>query len=212
VKDMITFFGGLRFRYVDLFRVKCVPLLLGACADTLEGLRLYPTDPYGEESFRRGAVASELNLYFTESHEAVRQAFDLSRNSSLRTLETTALSITTAGDVASGFLKTVLSTIASPLPLELVINYGIFEVRCHRAAYIRIGIIKPNERAADTLIQQARFKVVSEMYAVRQFRLVLRAEGMDPYVQDAVRAIGCIVEEGRIDGKLYHLPCEPVIQ
>jgi len=51
VKDMITFFGGLHFRYMDLFRVKCVPLLLGACADTLEGLRLYPTDPYGEESF-----------------------------------------------------------------------------------------------------------------------------------------------------------------
>jgi len=36
VKDMITFFGGLRFRYMDLYRVKCVRLLLGACADTLE--------------------------------------------------------------------------------------------------------------------------------------------------------------------------------
>jgi len=48
IKDMITFFGGLRFRYVDLFRVKCVRLLLSACADTLQGLRLYPTDPYGE--------------------------------------------------------------------------------------------------------------------------------------------------------------------
>ena len=59
MKDMITFFGGLRFRYLDLFGVKCVRLLLGACADTLEGLRLYPTDPYGE-SFRRGGVAGEL--------------------------------------------------------------------------------------------------------------------------------------------------------
>ena len=51
VKDMITFFGGLRFRYMDIFQVKCVRLLLGACADTLEELRLYPTDPYGEEFF-----------------------------------------------------------------------------------------------------------------------------------------------------------------
>ena len=51
VKDMITYFGGLRFRYMDLFRVKCVRLLLGACADTLEGLRLYPTDKYGEKLF-----------------------------------------------------------------------------------------------------------------------------------------------------------------
>ena len=48
VKDMITFFGGFRFRYMDLFDVKGVRLLLGACADTLEGLRLYPMNPYGE--------------------------------------------------------------------------------------------------------------------------------------------------------------------
>ena len=48
VEDMITFFGGLRFRSMDLFRVDCVRLLLDACAGTLETLRLYPTDPYGE--------------------------------------------------------------------------------------------------------------------------------------------------------------------
>ena len=49
VEGVIAHFGGLRFRYMDLFRVKCVPLLLDACAETLETLRLYPTDPYGEE-------------------------------------------------------------------------------------------------------------------------------------------------------------------
>jgi hypothetical protein len=49
VKAMIAFFGGLRFRCMDLFSVSCVRLLLGACAGTLETLRLYPTDPYGEE-------------------------------------------------------------------------------------------------------------------------------------------------------------------
>ena len=49
VKDMIALFGGLRFRRMDLFRVKCVRLLLDACADTLELLRLYPTDIYGED-------------------------------------------------------------------------------------------------------------------------------------------------------------------
>ena len=59
VKDMITFFWGLRFRYMDLFRVKCVRLLLDTCADTLEGLRLYPTDPYGEESFSRGGSSKQ---------------------------------------------------------------------------------------------------------------------------------------------------------
>jgi len=58
VKEMIAFFGGLRFRNMDLFRVKCARLLLDACADTLETLRVYPTDPYGEEFRER--KASEL--------------------------------------------------------------------------------------------------------------------------------------------------------
>ena len=46
--DMIVLFGGLRFRHMDLFRVKCTRLLLDACAETLETLRLYPTDFSGE--------------------------------------------------------------------------------------------------------------------------------------------------------------------
>jgi len=53
VKDMITFFGGLWFRSMELFRVTCVRLLLGECAETLETLRLYPTDPYGEGFLKR---------------------------------------------------------------------------------------------------------------------------------------------------------------
>jgi len=53
VRDMIAIFGGLRFRYMDLFRVKCIRLLLYACAETLETLKLYPTDTYGEEFPKR---------------------------------------------------------------------------------------------------------------------------------------------------------------
>ena len=52
-KDMIVFFGGLRFHHMDLFRVRCVRLLLDACAETLETLKLYPSDPYGEEFLKR---------------------------------------------------------------------------------------------------------------------------------------------------------------
>ena len=50
VKDMIALFGGLRFRYLDLFGVKCAQLLFDACAETLETLRLYSFDIYGEWS------------------------------------------------------------------------------------------------------------------------------------------------------------------
>jgi hypothetical protein len=51
VKDMVTLFGGLRFCHMDLFGVKCLPLLLEQCAGTLETLKLYPTDPYGKFLF-----------------------------------------------------------------------------------------------------------------------------------------------------------------
>ena len=57
VKDMIDLFGGLRFRCMDLFRVKCVRLLLDACAESLERLRLYPSDPYSEHLSRQGECA-----------------------------------------------------------------------------------------------------------------------------------------------------------
>ena len=45
LKDMIDLFGGLRFRRMNLCGVEGMPLLLNACANTLETLRLYPTNP-----------------------------------------------------------------------------------------------------------------------------------------------------------------------
>jgi len=42
-RDMITLFGGLRFRYMDLYSVGGSRLLLEACADTLQAVRIYPT-------------------------------------------------------------------------------------------------------------------------------------------------------------------------
>ena len=49
LRDMIDLFGGIRFRYMDLLDVHGMRLLLGACAETLETLILYPSDPYGEK-------------------------------------------------------------------------------------------------------------------------------------------------------------------
>jgi len=48
-RDMITLFGGLRFRYMDLFSVEGSRLLLGACADTLQTVRIYPAIPNSTE-------------------------------------------------------------------------------------------------------------------------------------------------------------------
>ena len=48
LEDMINLFGGIHFRHMDLCNVEGTRLLLGACAETLETLRLYPADPRGE--------------------------------------------------------------------------------------------------------------------------------------------------------------------
>ena len=60
MKGMITLFGGLRFRHLDLFEVGYVQLLLDACTETLETLRLYPTDGYCEGFLRGGMEQVQL--------------------------------------------------------------------------------------------------------------------------------------------------------
>ncbi|KAF9777800.1 hypothetical protein BJ322DRAFT_1025533 [Thelephora terrestris] len=93
MKDMITLFGGLRFHRMDLFGVKCLPLLSEKCAGTLEMLRLYPTNPYGE-AFSSGEEAVDS----TEQSAAKSMCFNLSQKKLLRTLEITTESIVIAGD------------------------------------------------------------------------------------------------------------------
>ena len=56
VKDMITLFGGLRFRHMDLFEVSCSQLLLNECAETLETLRLYSANARGKKSLKNRGV------------------------------------------------------------------------------------------------------------------------------------------------------------
>jgi hypothetical protein len=51
LKDMIHLFGGIRFRHIVLFNAAETQLLLSACAETLETLQLYPTDPRGKQYY-----------------------------------------------------------------------------------------------------------------------------------------------------------------
>jgi hypothetical protein len=46
---MIDLFGGVQFRHMDIYDVRGMRLLLDACTKPLEILRLYPTDPHGEQ-------------------------------------------------------------------------------------------------------------------------------------------------------------------
>ena len=58
-RDMITLFGGLRFRYMDLFSVEGSRLLLEACADTLHAVRVYPSVPNSEETILRSNARAD---------------------------------------------------------------------------------------------------------------------------------------------------------
>ena len=44
IEGMTEFFGGLHFRHIYLFEVKCAELVLESCAETAETVRQYPVD------------------------------------------------------------------------------------------------------------------------------------------------------------------------
>ena len=66
--------------------------------------------------------------------------------------------------------------------------------------------IRLSERAAEALVHRERFKVFSEMYMVRDFRLVLCADVPDHAAEDARRALQCVVEAEGMNGGLDHEP------
>ena len=137
------------------------------------------------------------------------RCFDLSRNKSLRTLETTAWSITCAGDAASGFLKTVLSTIVPSLPLDVVITYcdcvlGVSGREIYRPSSLSL----PSARATHHL---GRFKVFREMYEARKFRLVLCANVFGWAVERSMEVLEQAVEGEKARGGFDYLECEPLI-
>ena len=66
----------------------------------------------------------------------------------------------------------------------------------------------PDKQSAEALINRERFKVLSEMYTAREFRLVLHADVPDRWVHAITRGIECLVKKEGSD----LLPCEPVVQ
>lgn len=141
--------------------------------------------------------------------------FNLSRNRSLRTLETTAEAITVAGDTAADFLNTVLSTITSPLPLDIVISYGDREGDSYVFSWER-RIINPqytstNRTAANNLRHVGRFKIFRQMNGERGFRLVLCADVHDCITECALRALEHAVESEMEGGRFDCLTQGPLV-
>ena len=214
VKTMINFFGRLRFRHMDLFGVSCTKLLLDTCAETLETLRLYPTDPHGEKFTNREEDKHLLTGPFVANSRSLPQRFDLSGNQSLRTLETTAQSITRSADTASNFFKTVLSSVTTPALLDVVVIYQDIYPRnspgCTREP-VCFRHRRPMGLEMDAHRFQPHLKVFREMHSVRDFRLVLCVDVFDCIVEDATRLLGDIVKAEEAKGGFDFLLSEPLV-
>ena len=195
LKDMIDLFGGIRFRWIEVFNVGGVGLLLDACADTLECLRLNPADPRSKQLYLSSVQALADDLAVRSS----LQDFDLSRNKALRKLQVTAASINWAlrncesPDTAPMFLKHMLSTSTSFEDLDIMVIYE--EIQFHGIGSVgppgRPNLRKVSEtaRAAEASWHQRRFKFLREARKARDFRLVLCASVWDPVGEYAVRML-----------------------
>jgi len=144
------------------------------------------------------------------------QRFDLSRNTCLRTLETTAESIDAADDAASDFLKTVLSSVASSAPLEIVVVYRDIDLsnmphcsRCNsEPVRLRHYRRRPSDRDAHF---QHQFRVFREIHGARDFRLVLCADVFNCMMESGIETLERIVEAEEARGGLGYLLQKPLV-
>ena len=152
------------------------------------------------------------------NNHALLQHFNLSRNESLRTLETTAESIDVAGDTTFDFFKTVLSSITSSAPLDVVVIYQEFDLarmpHCSRcdSEIVRSCHNWPIPRVSEDLRFQRQFRAFREIHSVRAFRFVLCVDvPFDCMVEDGLETLGRFAKAEKVTGGLDYLFREPLI-
>ena len=219
LRDMIGLFGGIKFHYMVLYNVNEPQLLLSACAGTLETLELNLAGPLGEQSRYKPLqyLANGLAAQSPPSH------LNLSQNKSLRTFEVTASSIgckiglsNWTPEPMTGFLRTVLSTITSPIFSEVVVVFRDFNFtgitpRPLPAQSIPRGLT-PAEEADEALFHSRVFTVFREMHSTAQdFRLVLRADVWDCVGEYATGVLRQAVAVEKAAKRLDYLPSEPLV-
>jgi len=154
---------------------------------------------------------------FVANNRALLRDFNLSRNKSLRTLETTASSIDDAEGTASDFLMTVLSSVTSPVPVDVVIIYQDIHLEIP-FIYPPYNPIMPiyfcysrRTEMWDHSLYQRRLEVPHKVYSTRGFRLVLCADVCDRVVERAIQGLEDFVKAGKMEGGSSHFPYRPLI-
>ena len=211
--DMIGLFGGIRFRYLDIFNVGGTRLLLGACAETLETLRLYPTDPRGKEHSQGNAWVPADN--FTAS---CLSDFGLFRNKSLRTLEFRVRHLDGAirargEDVAATLLASALSTIRSPLFSKVVVFYRDFDFRGVAPLWLDSPTrwLSVDEVAREARQHAKRFQAFRGLRGSQDFQLVLCVDVWEGAGDYALRLLEEAVAEERAKKRFNMFFPEPLV-
>lgn len=140
------------------------------------------------------------------------QQFNLSRIKSLRTLETTAESVTTAGNTALRSFRTILSTVTSPILLDLTIVYWDSDI--DGVGHYPLAREQEQEkeyRTACALRHQHRFEVLREMHKARGFQLVLCADVFGHIETCATKMLKRLVNAERARGGWDYLLHERLI-
>ena len=200
-KDIISLFGGLRFHYMELFYAYGIRLLLDATAETLETLRLYPSDPRSEQ------VSSERihgNTADNPSAKSCHEDFDLSQNRSLRTLEHPRIALYSFHPLASGF-KQALSTIRSPVFADIIIIYEDDDISGAHISSTIAFIHAPIGRDYSMERNGQMFEMLREMRRIRDFGLVLCADVWGYIRERAMRELEWVVSTERERGGLGDL-------
>ena len=169
-RTMVNLFGGVRFRRMDLLGMGSgTQLLVYACADSLETLKLNATDICGEKT-----CSEDMRIPYNDFTGSYRD-LDLSQNKYLRKLEITAKSlISELEDCAPGtvpsIFRAIISTVDQPALFDLVVVYR--EGDFYNVTYSNGGA---GWVANEHTWYNEQFGVFREMYKAREFRLVLRA-------------------------------------
>ena len=158
-------------------------------------------------------METNSNERFLVSSYALLQHFNLSGNKALRTLETTGESIHVAVDTAANFLQTALSSVTSPVPLDVVIVYRDYEICGRQDRDLEsICLFHSSQEIWDRNFPyyQRQLRVFRDMYSTQDFRLVLCADVPDSMVKHALEILRRVVEVGKVVGGVGHL-YEPLV-
>ena len=195
LKEMIDLFGGIRFRYMDIYDVEGTQLLLAACVDTLETLRLNPEDPRGKKlSPKHIRVLANNFAGISSLHD-----FDLSRNKLLRTLEVRALCL-----YETGLLTHALSTITSPAFSEVTVIY-------QDSDFPPLFRLSPAGTAKEAAAHPRRFKAFRAMHNIRNFQLVLCAHVRHDMGEYSVRRLKHVIAAEKAKMRYDFIFPEPAV-